>query len=82
MVLYVIPSPQMARKGKLLDKIRRGVRNVSLRDFEALINDYGYIEEGSKHPKAIIGIHTMPYKRENPVKSCYVKELLEIIDSI
>ena len=72
----------MARKEKLLDKIRRSVRNVSLRDFEALINDYGYIEEGSKHPKAIIGIHTMPYKRETPVKSCYVKELLEIIDSI
>ncbi len=72
----------MARKEKLPDKIRRSVRNVSLRDFEALINDYGYIEEGSKHPKAIIGIHTMPYKKENPVKSCYVKELLEIIDSI
>lgn len=72
----------MARKEKLLDKIRRSVRNVPLRDFEALINDYGYIEEGSKHPKAIIGIHTVPYKRENPVKSCYVKELLEIIDSI
>ncbi len=72
----------MARKQKLLDKIRRNVRNVSLLDFEALINDYGYIEGGSKHPKAIIEIHTMPYKRENPVKSCYVKELLEIIDSI
>ncbi len=72
----------MAHKQKLLDKIRRNVRNVSLLDFEALINDYGYIEEGSKHPKAIIEIHTMPYKRENPVKSCYVKELLEIIDSI
>ncbi len=71
----------MARKQKLLDKIRSNVRNVSLLDFEALINDYGYIEEGSKHPKAIIEIHTMPYKRENPVKSCYVKELLEIIDS-
>lgn len=35
-----------------------------------------------KHPKAIIGNHTMPYKRENPVKSCYVKELLDIIDSL
>jgi hypothetical protein len=45
-----------------------------------LINDYGHIEEGAKHPKAIIGIHTMPYKRENPAKSCYVKELLDIID--
>ncbi len=72
----------MTRKSKLLDKIRGNVRNVSLHDFEALINDYGYIEEGGKHPKAIINIYTMPYKRENPVKSCYVKELLEIIDSL
>ena len=71
----------MTRKQKLLDKIRRNVRNVSLSDFEALIHGYGYIEEGGKHPKAIIGAYTMPYKRENPVKSCYVKELLEIIDS-
>jgi hypothetical protein len=53
-----------------------------LGDFEALINVYGYIEEGSKHPKAIIATHTMSYKRENPIKSCYVKELLDIIDSL
>lgn len=72
----------MTRKQKLLDKVRRNIRNVSLRDFEALINTYGYIEKGSKHPKAIIGVHTMPYKRENRVKSCYVKELLDIIDSL
>jgi len=70
------------RKQKLLDRIRRNPRNVPLRDFEALIINYGYIEEGSKHPKAIIGTYTMPYKRENPVKSVYVKELMEIIDSI
>lgn len=43
---------------------------------------YGYIEMGGKHPKAIIGKYTMPYKRENPVKSCYVKELIIIIDSL
>ena len=72
----------MTRKQKLLDKVRRNIRNVSLGDFEALINVYGYIEEGSKHPKAIIDIYTMPYKRENPIKSCYVKELLDIIDSL
>jgi len=51
-----------------------------VRDFEALIKRYGYIEEGAKHPKAIIGTRTMPYKRESPVKSCYVKELLEVIE--
>ena len=72
----------MAAKKKLLDKIRRNVRNVSLEDFEALIKMYGYIETGGKHPKAILGKYTMPYKRENPVKSCYVKELITIIDSL
>jgi hypothetical protein len=70
----------MTRDKKSLEAIRRNPRNVVLRDFEALIKRYGYIEEGAKHPKAIIGTHTMPYKRESPVKSCYVKELLEIIE--
>ena len=72
----------MVKKKKSLDKVRQNVRNVPLEDFEALINTYGYIEMGGKHPKAIIGTDTMPYKRENPVKSCYVKELLYIIDSL
>jgi hypothetical protein len=74
----------MTRKEKLLDKIRRNIRNVSLVDFEALIKAYGYIEEGSKHPKAIVGKGNYPmnYKREKRVKSCYVKELLDIIDSL
>jgi hypothetical protein len=65
---------------KSWEVIRRNPRNVALRDFEALIKRYGYVEEGAKHPKAIIGTRTMPYKRESPVKSCYVKELLEIIE--
>ncbi len=72
----------MSRKQKLLDKVRRNIRNTSLRDFEALINAYGYIEEGSKHPKAIVGNYTMTYKREKRMKSCYVKELLDIIESL
>jgi len=74
----------VSRKEKLLDKVRTNVRNTSLRDFEALINAYGYIEEGSKHPKAIIGEgnYPMPYKREKRMKSCYVKELLDTIDSL
>ena len=72
----------MTHKEKLLDKVKRNVRNTSLGDFEALINAYGYIEEGSKHPKAIIGDYTMSYKRESRIKSCYVKDLLDIIDSL
>lgn len=74
----------MTRKEKLLDKVKRNVRNTSLEDFEALINAYGRIEEGSKHPKAIIGEgnYPMSYKREKRIKSCYVKQLLDIIDSL
>jgi len=72
----------VSQKEKLLARVRRNPRNVSLGEFESLINVYGYIEEGAKHPKAIIESYTLPYKRENPVKSCYVVELLEIIDSL
>lgn len=72
----------MSKRQKREERIRENVTNVSLDDFEVLIRDYGYIETGGKHPKAIIGRFTMPYKRENPVKSCYVKELLGIIDSM
>ena len=72
----------MSKKGKRLDKIRANPRNISLGDFETLIETYGRIETKGKHPKAIMGTHTMPYKRENPVKSCYVKELIDIIESL
>jgi hypothetical protein len=47
-----------------------------------VIRRFGSIEEGTKHPKALIGNHTLTYKRENPVKICYVKELYKIIDSL
>jgi hypothetical protein len=70
----------MARDKKSLEAIRRNPRNIPLHEFESIIKRYGHIEEGAKHPKAIIGTRTMPYKRENPVKSCYVLELLDIID--
>lgn len=72
----------MAPKSKSGSKARRKIRNVSLHEFESMIKSYGYIEEGSKHPKAIIGNHTLPYKREKTVKACYVKELYDIIDSL
>lgn len=73
---------QMPRKERRIDRLRQKTGNVSLEDFEAMINAYGHVEPGAKHPKAIIGVHTMPYKRENPVKVCYVKELIAIIDSL
>jgi len=70
----------VTRKQKLLDKIRKNPRNVSLEDFETLARQFGEIEEGGSHPKIFIHDYPLPYKRENPVKSCYVKELLNMID--
>jgi hypothetical protein len=72
----------MTHKDKRLPATRNNPRNVSLSNFETLVNSFGYIEEGAKHPKAIIGVHMLPYKRENPMKACYVLALLEIIDSL
>ena len=72
----------MAQKPKPPRKIQRKIRNVSLREFESMVKKFGHIEEGSKHPKAIIGNHTLPYKRQSPIKTCYVKELYDIIDSL
>ncbi len=72
----------MSKKQKLELRIRNNRKNVPLSDFESLINCYGYIEEGGRHPKAIIANFTMPYKREDPIKKCYVDDLLEIIDSL
>jgi len=72
----------MSKREKLLQKIRDNKRNVSQKDFEALVMEYGCIEEGGKHPKAIVGNSTMPYRREKRIKTCYVTELLQIIDSL
>lgn len=72
----------MTRSEKREEKIRHNQTNVSLEDFEALVNYYGYIKGSGSHLKARIGNYTMPYKRENPVKSCYIRDLLQIIDSL
>ena len=72
----------MSKRSKREEKIRDNVTNVSLEDFEALINQYGYIKEGGKHPQAVIGMNKMSYKRVNPIKTAYVLQLIEFIDSL
>jgi hypothetical protein len=72
----------MSKSEKREQRIRENIKNVSLEDFEALINRYGCIKEGGIHPKAIIGNIMFPYKRENPVKPAYLKGILEIIDNL
>jgi phosphotransferase system IIB component len=70
----------MSKEEKRETRIRQNPRNVSIVDFEALINQYGYIKFGGGHPQAIIGMHKYAYKRTNPVKLPYVEYLLILID--
>jgi hypothetical protein len=70
----------MGKAEKREQKIRENTQNVSLEDFEALIKKYGEIIQGGSHPKAHIGNHIYPYKRENPVKAHYVEAILGLID--
>lgn len=72
----------MSKKEKREIRIRNNPRNCSLGDFEALINQYGKINEGKKHPQAVIGNRVFPYKRTNPVRYPYVEKILEIIDGL
>jgi len=72
----------VTKKEKLEAKIRNNPRNVSLEDFEALINQYGQILGGGSHPKAFINNHIYPYKKENPVKAHYVEAILSFIDEL
>jgi hypothetical protein len=71
----------MSKKEKREQKIRSSLINVPLEEFEALAMQYGSIREGGKHPQVVIGKRFMAYKRTNPVKAAYVKQLLEYIDN-
>jgi hypothetical protein len=72
----------VSRADKKEQRIRQNPSNVSLEDFEALVTKYGTIIYGGSHPKAYIGGHVYPYKRENPVKAHYVEAILEFIDEV
>jgi hypothetical protein len=71
----------MSKKEKREQKIRSNPANVSLEEFEAIVQQYGSIRGGVKHPQAVIGKRFMAFKRTNPVKAAYVKQLLEYIDN-
>ena len=72
----------MSKKEKLEAKIRNNPRNVALSDFEALVQLYGYIKEGTKHPLATIGSRTFPYRRTNSMQTPYVTKILELIGDL
>ncbi len=71
----------MGKNEKREQRIRSNPTNVPLEEFEALILQHGSIRGGGKHPQAMIGKRFMAYKRTNPVKAAYVKQLLEYIDN-
>ena len=72
----------MTKKEKRLQKLGQNIRNVSLEEFETIINEYGRIEFGGRHPKAIIGRRVLAYKRKNPVGPWYVEELISVIQNL
>jgi len=72
----------MTRREKLEARIRNNPRNVSLRDFEALIGVYGHVKEGGSHPLAVIGTRVFAYRRTDPVLTPYVVKVLELIDDL
>ena len=72
----------MTRKDSREQKIRDNPTNISLTEFESLVNKYGEIVEGGSHPKAHINKHYYPYKRHNPVNTHYVKGVLRLIDEM
>ena len=71
----------MSKKDKREQKIRDNTKNVSLEDFEWLINQYGYIKIGGSHSVAVIKNTSYAYPRKNPMGQPYVKRLIEIIDN-
>jgi hypothetical protein len=85
MVSPVIPLKELAavtKQDKREQRIRLNPANVPLQDFENLINRYGRITTNGSHFKAVIRKKSLPYKRENPVKLVYVKDILKLIDKI
>lgn len=72
----------MTKADKRERRIRENPENTALEDLESLIGRYGKIVFGNNHPKAVIGGHVFPYKRENPVKAYYVEKILDMIDEL
>jgi hypothetical protein len=70
----------VTKKEKLEARIRNNPKNVTLHEFESLVNIYGHIKPGSKHAKAVLGNRTLTYKRANPIATVYVDDLLKLID--
>ncbi|MGA2158697.1 MAG: hypothetical protein ABSG90_05725 [Dehalococcoidia bacterium] len=72
----------MSGREKREQRIRGNPKNVSLEDFEALVRQYGYIIEGGKHPKVVIGKEMFSYKRLNPIDKEYVEYVLSLINAL
>ena len=72
----------MSKSEKKEIRIHKNPNNISIEDFESLIMRYGEIIKGGSRPKAHIGNHIYPYKRENPIKASYVEAVIRLIDEL
>lgn len=77
----------MAKRAKLLLKIRNNPQSVAFEDLDKLLDDYGFVRRqphsGSSHYVYSFGRHriTVPFKRPF-VKAIYVKQVLAILDEL
>ncbi|CAG1009332.1 hypothetical protein ANRL4_04025 [Anaerolineae bacterium] len=78
----------MSKRAKRLQRIRQNPRNVSLRELQAVLEDFGFVldrSSGSHH--SFVGtingeavLLTIPLA--HPLKAVYVKQALALIDQV
>ena len=67
----------------ILEKIEKNIKNVSVKDFETLLNQYWFIKKRQKWSHAHYYnkdkniFFAFPHKK--PIKICYIKILLKLI---
>jgi len=76
----------MGRKEKLLEQLRNNPTNVRFEDLDKLLQWYGFEcrppHGGSHYFYKRKGCRPISIPRHKPVKSCYVKRALALIDEL
>ncbi|MDQ7008919.1 MAG: type II toxin-antitoxin system HicA family toxin [Candidatus Gracilibacteria bacterium] len=67
----------------ILEKIEQNINNVSVKDFETLLDNYGFLKKRQKGSHAHYYNKTkhifFAFPHKKPIKICYVKTLLQLI---
>jgi len=76
----------MAKKRSALERVRNNPKNVTAKDLQELLEDYGFNYRNASGDHYIFKKEghrpiTIPYS-QNPIALFIVKEILQVIDSI